>query len=109
METSQKRKAIEASAFVLFGFGLSQVIRLAGNIALTRLLMPELFGLLNIARVFVVGIWLFSDIGPGPGDRPKQAGRRSGLSEYGVDAPGDPRRDNSGPLRHHRVPGFPHL
>jgi len=66
MDTSPKRKAIEASAFVLFGFGLSQVIRLAGNIALTRLLAPELFGLLNIARVFVVGIWLFSDIGLGP-------------------------------------------
>jgi O-antigen/teichoic acid export membrane protein len=66
METSHKKKALEASAFVLIGFGLSQVIRLAGNIVLTRLLVPELFGIITIARVFVLGIGLFSDIGLGP-------------------------------------------
>ena len=60
------KKALVAASFVIFGFGLSQAIRLAGNIVLTRLLVPELFGVLAIARVFFMGLGLFSDIGLGP-------------------------------------------
>jgi O-antigen/teichoic acid export membrane protein len=63
---SYRKKAIEAASFVVFGFGLSQAIRLFGNIVLTRLLAPELFGLITLARVFVTGLSLFSDIGISP-------------------------------------------
>jgi O-antigen/teichoic acid export membrane protein len=65
-EKSTKRKAINASLFTLFGFGMSQIIRLANNMILTRLLVPEYFGIVSIANVFIVGINLFSDIGLGP-------------------------------------------
>jgi len=60
------KKAVEAASFVVIGFGLSQVIRLAGNIILTRLLVPELFGIVTLARVFIVGLYLFSDVGLEP-------------------------------------------
>lgn len=65
-QKSNKRLALEASLFTLFGFGFSQVIRLANNLVLTRLLVPEYFGIVSIANVFIVGINLFSDIGLSP-------------------------------------------
>jgi len=70
-----RRRAIQASAFVFLGFGASQVIRLGGNLLLTRLLIPELFGIIAIARIVVMGIGLFSDIGLEPAIiRSKRAG-----------------------------------
>jgi O-antigen/teichoic acid export membrane protein len=42
---------------------LSQVIRLASNLILTRLLVPEMFGLMTLANLLLVGVWLFSDLG----------------------------------------------
>jgi O-antigen/teichoic acid export membrane protein len=64
--TGHKKKAIEAASFVVVGFGLSQVIRLAGNILVTRLLVPEAFGIIAIARVFFMCIGFFLDIGLDP-------------------------------------------
>jgi O-antigen/teichoic acid export membrane protein len=43
----------------------SQVLRLAGNLALTRLLFPEVFGLMALVNVFLMGIALLSDLGIG--------------------------------------------
>jgi O-antigen/teichoic acid export membrane protein len=63
LKDDYKKKALEASAFIIIGFGLSQVIRLAGNLVLTRLLVPEIFGLLSTARIFCMALALFSDIG----------------------------------------------
>ncbi|MBB6479255.1 oligosaccharide flippase family protein [Spirochaeta isovalerica] len=63
---SFKQKAIESASFIIFGYGISQGIRLFGNIILTRLLVPELFGLITLARVFILGLNLFTDIGIGP-------------------------------------------
>lgn len=57
------KNAIKAASFVVFGYGFSQVIRLAGNIILTRLLVPEFFGLMALCNVFLQGLHLFSDIG----------------------------------------------
>lgn len=65
-DVKRGKKALEAATFVVAGFGLSQVIRLAGNIALTRLLVPEIFGVITIARVFYLGLGLFSDVGLEP-------------------------------------------
>jgi O-antigen/teichoic acid export membrane protein len=61
-----KKQVIEAASFVVIGFGMSSVIRLLGNIVLTKLLVPELFGLVSLAKVFVMGLYLFSDIGLAP-------------------------------------------
>lgn len=60
---STERGALRASFMVVGGYGLSQVIRLAGNLLLTRLLVPEYFGVMAIANVFIMGIALFSDVG----------------------------------------------
>lgn len=66
IDHGNKRKAVHAASIVIFGYGLSQVIRLGGNIVLTRLLIPEIFGLITTARVFFLGIGLFTDIGLAP-------------------------------------------
>lgn len=42
---------------------VAQIIRLGGNLTLTRLLVPEMFGLMAIVTVFVNGIAMFSDLG----------------------------------------------
>ncbi|MBC7171800.1 MAG: oligosaccharide flippase family protein, partial [Polyangiaceae bacterium] len=72
------RRAAGAAAFLLGGVGAAQLIRLVGNVVLTRLLFPEAFGLMGQVVVFLIGLHLFSDIGIGPsivqsarGDDPK--------------------------------------
>ena len=44
----------------LFG---TQFIRLIGNLAMTRLLIPEAFGIMAIANVFIIGLNMISDAG----------------------------------------------
>lgn len=59
-------RASHAAAWSLVGFGGGQVVRLGGNLILTRLLFPEAFGLMVIANVLLQGLMLFSDLGIGP-------------------------------------------
>lgn len=66
MDENIKKKAIKGAAFVLAGYGLSQALRLGGNLILTRLLVPELFGIMALARAFITGLLFFSDIGLRP-------------------------------------------
>ena len=47
------------------GFGYGQVIRAVGNIVLTRLLMPEIFGVMLIVNTLRTGMELLTDIGVG--------------------------------------------
>ena len=58
-----RTKLIGSSMWVFCGHGLSQGIRLAGNLILTRLLFPEAFGLMALINVFLMGVGAFSDIG----------------------------------------------
>lgn len=60
------------------GYGLSQGLRLGGNLILTRLLTPEAFGLMALVQTFLIGLQMFSDFGVFPsivqsqrGDDPK--------------------------------------
>lgn len=64
--TSLFARALRGSAWVIFGFGAAQVIRLASNLILTRILFPEAFGLMALVTVFTVGLTMFSDVGIGP-------------------------------------------
>ncbi|WP_445172677.1 oligosaccharide flippase family protein [Microcoleus sp.] len=64
--SSGKKLAIKGAAWTIVSYGSSQIIRFASNLILTRLLLPELFGLVGLAYVFITGINLFSDIGLGP-------------------------------------------
>lgn len=62
---SLKRRSFRAGAWVGGSHVLSQVIRLAGNLVLTRILMPEAFGLMAVIFTIMLALGLLSDIGSG--------------------------------------------
>ncbi|MEM8756812.1 MAG: oligosaccharide flippase family protein [Planctomycetota bacterium] len=64
--SSLKAAAVRGSAWTLIGHGGEQAIRLAANLALARLLTPEIFGLMGIVSVVTQGLKMFSDTGIGP-------------------------------------------
>ena len=49
-------KALRGSALTMFSFGGMQAIRLASNLILTRLLYPEVFGLMSLIMVIIQGL-----------------------------------------------------
>lgn len=61
-----ENKARRGALFVLLGYGGSQILRLVGNLVLTRLLFPEAFGIMGLIQVVLTGLELFSDVGIGP-------------------------------------------
>jgi O-antigen/teichoic acid export membrane protein len=54
---------LRGSLWVIGAFGIGQVIRLATNVALARLLAPELFGIMLLVNSLRLGIELISDVG----------------------------------------------
>ena len=58
-----RSRVVNAGAWVMSGYIFSQFIRLASNLILTRLLVPEMFGVMTIVTVITIGLNLFSDIG----------------------------------------------
>ena len=64
--SSLKQLAIRGGMWTIFGYGTSQIIRFGSNIILTRLLVPEMFGLMSLANIFLMGLELFSDVGIQP-------------------------------------------
>jgi len=63
---SIKRLAVSGATVVAVGFGIGQVIKLLSSIILTRLIHPEVYGLMDLATSCMVGIHLFSDLGINP-------------------------------------------
>jgi O-antigen/teichoic acid export membrane protein len=63
---SLKNLAIKGTIWTVVGYGGSQAIRFGSNLILTRLLFPDLFGLMALANTFIVGLHLFSDVGIRP-------------------------------------------
>lgn len=61
-----RARAMRGSVWAIAGYGISQVLRLAANLILTRLLFPEAFGMMALVTVFMQGLMMFSDIGIGP-------------------------------------------
>lgn len=61
-----KKLFIHGAFWTFFGYGLSQVLRLASNLILARLLAPQDFGLIAIVTIFMIGLTMFSDVGIGP-------------------------------------------
>ncbi len=57
---------LSCSGVGLLNFGGAQVLRLAGNLILTRMLAPEAFGLMALINVFIIGLKMVSDLGIGP-------------------------------------------
>lgn len=58
-----KARFFRASGWAIGGHVISQVLRLASNLIMTRLLAPDMFGLMTIAFVFLLGLGMFSDLG----------------------------------------------
>ncbi len=54
------------SLLTVLGFGAGNLMRLASNLILARLLFPEAFGLMALVTVLLIGLTMFSDIGIGP-------------------------------------------
>lgn len=72
--TDDTQKAVRGSLWTLFGYGGSQVLRLASNLILARFLFPEAFGLMALVKVFMHGLQMFSDLGIGPSIIQNKAG-----------------------------------
>ena len=70
-EDAANRKALESTAsratfWTVMDYGFSMALRIVNSMILTRLLMPEAFGLMTLVSTLVVGISLLSDIGLNP-------------------------------------------
>lgn len=63
---SLRSRIIRGSIWTTGGYGVAQVLRLAVNLVLTRLLQPQMFGLMTLVNIFVQGLQGFSDVGIGP-------------------------------------------
>jgi O-antigen/teichoic acid export membrane protein len=61
--TSLKARVFRAGGWLLLAHGCSQVLRLVSSLVMTRLLAPELFGIMAIAGAVQIMITLLSDIG----------------------------------------------
>lgn len=63
--TSLKKLAIKGTTWTVLGYGSSQFVRFVSNLILTRLLVPEYFGLMALVNTFLQGLSLFTDVGIG--------------------------------------------
>ncbi len=61
-----KSRAVEGAGWTIVGYGVQQVLRFGSNLILTRLLVPDAFGLMALTTIFVLGLELLSDVGVGP-------------------------------------------
>ncbi len=60
-----KKLAIRGAVWTIVGYGASQIVRFGTNLILTRLLVPEYFGLMSVVNTLLTGLELFSDLGIG--------------------------------------------
>lgn len=65
-QASLKRRSVYSAIWSIGGHGFGEVIRLGSNLILTRILVPDDFGLMLVVNVFLLGLQLFSDVGIGP-------------------------------------------
>jgi O-antigen/teichoic acid export membrane protein len=64
--SSLDARFMRSSVFTLGGYGMGQVLRLASNLILTRILFPEAFGMMALVSVIMQGLAMFSDVGVSP-------------------------------------------
>lgn len=64
--SSLEARAARSLSLTVASFGTSQLIRLASNLILTRLMFPEAFGLMALVMVVLIGLGQFSDMGISP-------------------------------------------
>jgi O-antigen/teichoic acid export membrane protein len=62
-QISLKKRVLKAGLWSLAGFFFTSAIRFGSNLVLTRLLVPEMFGVMAVASTVLVGLHMFSDVG----------------------------------------------
>ena len=62
-DDGMKARAARGSVLTFLSFGGAQALRFVSSLTLTRLLMPEVFGLMALIQVFLTALELFSDTG----------------------------------------------
>jgi O-antigen/teichoic acid export membrane protein len=60
-----RQRVLQSGSWTLAGYGVSQALRLGGNLILTRILFPEAFGLMAIYQAVNYGVHMLSDVGVG--------------------------------------------
>jgi O-antigen/teichoic acid export membrane protein len=60
---SLKQRVLNAGTWTLAGYAVGQAIRFGTNLLMTRLLVPEMFGVMAIANMVMTALALFSDLG----------------------------------------------
>ena len=60
---SVKSAARIAALWIIIGFGSMFVLKFASSIIMTRQLLPEAFGLMNLVTAVLLGLHMFSDVG----------------------------------------------
>src|SRR5262249_41516180 len=63
---SLRRRVLKAGRWTLAGYGIGLGFRFGSSLLLTRLLVPEMFGVMAIATTVMVGLAMFSDVGLKP-------------------------------------------
>src|SRR5688572_8201645 len=58
-----RKRILRASGWTFIQNGAALLLRLFGNLLLTRLLTPEAFGLMAVVQAFVVALAHLSDVG----------------------------------------------
>ncbi len=58
-----RERVFKAGLWSLGSFGLSMALRFGSSMLMTRLLKPEMFGVMSIATTVMVGLAMFSDVG----------------------------------------------
>src|SRR6476646_1258750 len=64
--SSLRRRTFHGSVWTTSEYAIGVVLRLGGNLVLTRLLVPDMFGIMALVNTFLMGLQMFSDVGIGP-------------------------------------------
>lgn len=62
-DQSLRGASLRSGFWTISGFGMQSALRLGSNLILTRILAPDMFGLMALALTFVTGVQLMSDLG----------------------------------------------
>lgn len=63
---SLRTRLLRGSTWMFVAFGMGNVVRLVSSLLLTRLLAPDLYGVMQVPYLVASGLQMFSDIGSGP-------------------------------------------
>ncbi|MCX7807025.1 MAG: oligosaccharide flippase family protein [Deltaproteobacteria bacterium] len=74
-----RRLALRGSLWTIGGHLFNNAARFASNLILTRLLVPDHFGVMTVANVFLQGLYMLSDLGLGPSIIQNKRGEEEGF------------------------------